>query len=112
MLPSLVPWEIMDAMRITVWAVGRDLGLAGWLSRLARELELPINRTPDKSNFFLFPLKVRIIGSRLYIESDLKGNGNCFELAGGSSYRDSTVFTLYSLLFFSPFLKNIQEVEW
>ena len=79
---------------------------------LARELELPINRTPDKSNFFLFPLKVRIIESRLYIESDLKGNGNCFELAGGSSYRDSTVFTLYSLLFFSPFLKNIQEVEW
>ena len=31
---ELVPWEIMDAMRITVWAVGRDLGLAGchfWL---------------------------------------------------------------------------------
>ena len=25
-----------------------------------------ITRTPDNSNFFLFPLKVRIIGSRLY----------------------------------------------
>ena len=27
--------------------------------------ELPITRTPDNSNFFRFPLKVRVIGSRL-----------------------------------------------
>ena len=27
-----------------------------------------ITRTPDNSNFFLFPLKVRIIGSQLYIK--------------------------------------------
>ena len=27
-----------------------------------------ITRTPDNSNFFLFPLKVRIIGSRLYMQ--------------------------------------------
>ena len=28
--------------------------------------ELPITRTPDNSNHFRFPLKVRVIGSRLY----------------------------------------------
>ena len=28
--------------------------------------ELPITRTPANSNFFRFPLKVRVIGSRLY----------------------------------------------
>ena len=28
--------------------------------------ELPITRTPDNSNLFRFPLKVRVIGSRLY----------------------------------------------
>ena len=27
--------------------------------------ELPITRTPDNSNFFRFPLKIRVIGSRL-----------------------------------------------
>ena len=31
--------------------------------------ELPITRTPDNSNFFRFPLKVRVIGSRLYLQS-------------------------------------------
>ena len=30
-------------------------------------LELPITRTPDSSNFFRFPLKVRVIGSQLYM---------------------------------------------
>ena len=29
-------------------------------------IELPITRTPDNSNFFRFPLKVRVIGGRLY----------------------------------------------
>ena len=28
-------------------------------------VELPITRTPDNSNVFRFPLKVRVIGSRL-----------------------------------------------
>ena len=27
----------------------------------------PISRTPDNSNFFQFPLKVRVIGSLLYM---------------------------------------------
>ena len=31
--------------------------------------ELPITRTPDNSNLFRFPLKVRVIGSRLYMYS-------------------------------------------
>ena len=30
--------------------------------------ELPITRTPDNSNLFRFPLKVRVIGSRLYVD--------------------------------------------
>ena len=29
--------------------------------------QLPVIRTPDNSNLFLFPLKVRVIGIRLYI---------------------------------------------
>ena len=33
--------------------------------------ELPITRIPDNSNFFRFPLKVRVIGSRLYCEHTL-----------------------------------------
>ena len=33
--------------------------------------ELSITRTPDNSNFFRFPLKVRVIGSRLYIHSNI-----------------------------------------
>ena len=31
--------------------------------------QLPITRTPDNSNLFRFPLKVRVIVSRLYISS-------------------------------------------
>ena len=30
--------------------------------------QLPITRTPDNSNLFRFPLKVRVIGSRLYVD--------------------------------------------
>ena len=33
--------------------------------------ELPITRTPDNSNFFRFPLKVWVIGSRLYLNGSL-----------------------------------------
>ena len=33
--------------------------------------ELPITRIPDNSNFFRFPLKVRVIGSRLHCEHTL-----------------------------------------
>ena len=33
--------------------------------------KLPITGTPDNSNFFRFPLKVRVIGSQLYIIVEL-----------------------------------------
>ena len=51
-----------------------------------------IQSTPDNSNLQGKQKKVRFIGSssyrgQNYIENDLKGNVNCFELAGGSSYR-------------------------
>ena len=51
---------------------------------------------PDNSNLQGKKKTVRVIGSSNYrglnyIENDLKGNENCFELAGGSSYRESTV---------------------
>ena len=29
--------------------------------------QLPVTRTPDNSNLFPFPLKVRVVGSRLYM---------------------------------------------
>ena len=43
-----------------------------WLCNLMTSLWKPstvdsITRTPDNSNFFRFPLKVRVIGSRLYM---------------------------------------------
>ena len=49
---------------------------------------IPITRT-FKGNRKQFELSgVRVIEGKInYIENDLKGNENCFELAGGSSYR-------------------------
>ena len=35
----------------------------------------PVTRTPDNSNLFLFPLNVRVIGIRLYIEISSLGRG-------------------------------------
>ena len=55
-----------------------------------------VQSTPDNSNLQGKLKKVRVIGSssyrrKNYIESDLKGKENCFELAGGSSCRESIV---------------------
>ena len=37
-----------------------------------------ITRTPNNLNFFLFPLKVQIIGSRLYLRKWREGEGEAF----------------------------------
>ena len=42
------------------------------------------NSTPNNANFFLFPLKVRIIGSRLYLRKG-RGGRDLFYL-GGAAY--------------------------
>ena len=53
---------------------------------------LILQSTPDNSNLLGKQKKVWVIGSSSYwgynyVENVLKGNENCFELAGGSSYR-------------------------
>ena len=52
-----------------------------------------VQSTPDNSNLARkIKKKVRVIGSssyreQNYVESEPKGNENCFDLADGSSYR-------------------------
>ena len=42
------------------------------------------NSSPNNANFFLFPLKVRIIGSRLYLRKGRGGRGLFY--LGGAAY--------------------------
>ena len=39
--------------------------------------QLPVTRTPDNSNLFLFPLKVRVIGIRLYLPKMFNSATTC-----------------------------------
>ena len=42
-----------------------------------------------------------------YIENDLKGNENCFELEGGSSYRKIPTISPGAYILQRPFLKGL-----
>ena len=50
--------------------------------------QLPVTRTPDNSNIFLFPLKVRVIGSQLYCYYCLIAIGGNIEVCQESICHD------------------------
>ena len=53
---------------------------------------LPITRTPDNSNLFQFPLKVRVIGSRLY--SLMQNRSNLIRELNGTHRTQSNLIEL------------------
>ena len=54
--------------------------------------QLPVTWTPDNSNFFLFPLKARVIGSWLYIHDE---HTRCDKIAAHCCQNSTFLHTLY-----------------
>ena len=72
--PTTSPWRYTESAYLSTVLLGS--GTVHCMNRSAQDhrfslflvicSQLPVTRTPDNSNLFLFPLKVRIIGSILY----------------------------------------------
>ena len=68
--------------------------------------ELPIARTSDNSNFFRFPLKVRVVGSRLYVFLLGKINSVIVSLVLLGLFTDLNDAFPYPFIYFSYGLKK------